>query len=135
MFRKEDLMENISIEPTTRSPEIEFDFGANKFLIKGESYPEDVAEFFGPVINQLREHLSSLDSADVNFNFELIYFNSSSAKVLMGLFDTLDEAAEAGNTVIINWTCDEDDDNMREMGEEFGEDLEHAQFKVTIQES
>jgi hypothetical protein len=128
-------MKNIEIQATTRSPEIKFDYAANEFLIKGESYPEDVAVFFGPIVGQLREHLSSLDGADIHFNFELIYFNSSSAKVLMGLFETLDEAAEAGNNVTITWACDEDDDNMQEMGEEFGEDLEHAQFKLEIQET
>lgn len=127
-------MENIKIEATTRSPEIDFDFGANKFLIKGESYPEDVATFYGLVIDQLEEHLSSLDTAEVSFDIELIYFNSSSAKVLMGLFDTLDEVAKAGNRVTITWTYDEDDDNMQEMGEEFSEDLEHAQFRLKILE-
>ena len=70
-------MENIKIEATTRSPKIDFDFGANKFLIKGESYPEDVATFYGPVIGQLEEHLSSIDTAEVSFDIELIYFNSS----------------------------------------------------------
>ena len=128
-------MENIKIEATTRSPEIDFDFGANEFLIKGESYPEDVATFYGPVIGQLEEHLSSLDTAEVSFDIELIYFNSSSAKVLMGLFDALDEVAKAGNRVTITWTFDEDDDNMQEMGEEFSEDLEHAQFRLKILET
>ena len=53
----------------------------------------------------------------------------------MGLFDTLDEVAKAGNRVTITWTYDEDDDNMQEMGEEFSEDLEHAQFRLKILET
>jgi hypothetical protein len=32
--------------------------------------------------------------------------------------------------VTINWYYDEEDDTMRELGEEFGEDLEHAAFHV-----
>ena len=87
------------------------------------------------MIDQLEEHLSSLDTAEVSFDIELIYFNSSSAKVLMGLFDTLDEVAKAGNRVTITWTYDEDDDNMQEMGEVFSEDLEHAQFRLKILET
>lgn len=121
-------MDTIKIEATDRSPEIDFDFGANKFLVKGESYPEDVSAFFGDVLEKLGEHLESQDGAEVGFGFELIYFNSSTAKVLMGLFETLDEAAQAGNKVIITWRYEEDDDNMEELGEEFGEDLEHAEF-------
>jgi hypothetical protein len=123
-------MENIKIEGMERSPEVDFDFGANVFLLKGESYPEDVTSFFGPVIGKLEEHLQSISGEKIQFNFELIYFNSSTAKVLMGLFEILDEAAAEGNDVLITWAHEEDDDNMEEMGEEFGEDLENAKFEL-----
>lgn len=123
-------MENIIITATERAPEINFDFASNTFVLKGESYPEDVSAFYGPVIGALEEHLSALDGAAVTFTFELIYFNSSTAKVLMGLFDTLDECAENGNNVSIFWSYEKDDDNMEELGEEFGEDIEHAKFEM-----
>ena len=128
-------MDSISIEATERSPAIEFDFEQNTFSIRGESYPEDVASFFGPVIGQLEEHLSSLDGGEVRFDFELIYFNSSSAKVLMGLFDNLDETAGGGVSVTINWYYDEEDDTMEELGQEFADDLENASFNLKLIES
>lgn len=123
-------MDNIRIEATERSPEIDFDFGRNVFAMRGESYPEDVASFFGPAIGQLEAHLSTLDGGAVRFDFELIYFNSSSAKILMTLFDRLDEAAGRGNAVTINWYHDAEDDTMEELGREFGEDLENAAFNL-----
>jgi len=123
-------MDNIKIEATDRSPGIDFDFTSNKFSIRGESYPEDVTAFYGEVIENLESHLSSMDDGDVEFNFELIYFNSSTAKVLMGLFDTLEEAAEEGLSVTVNWYYDEEDDTMEELGEEFAEDLEAATFNM-----
>lgn len=123
-------MENLHIEATERSPEIDFDFGGNVFAIRGESYPEDVPAFYGPVINSLQSHLDGLDDADVTFNLELVYFNSTSAKIFMGLFETLEETAEKGNRVVINWHFEEDDDNMEELGQEFSEDLEHAEFNM-----
>lgn len=123
-------MENIKIDATDRSPEIAFDFNANVFALRGESYPEDVSSFYGPVVAKLEEHLGGLEGAEVEFKFELIYFNSSSAKILMGLFDLLDETASNGNSVHITWAYEEDDDNMQELGEEFGEDLEHAVFQL-----
>ena len=125
-------MENIKIEATDRSPEIDFDFESNKFLVKGESYPEDVTAFFGSVIGQLEEHLADLDGASIHFTFELIYFNSSTAKVLMRLFDTLEETAKNGNDVLVTWVYEQGDDNMEEMGEEFGEDLESARFERKV---
>jgi Domain of unknown function (DUF1987). len=123
-------MDTITIAATERSPEISFDFDANTYLIKGESYPEDVTDFYGESLKALESHLSRLDGAIVNFTFELIYFNSSSAKILMSLFDMLEEAAGNGNTVNIVWVHEADDDNMEELGEEFGEDLEAANFTM-----
>lgn len=123
-------MEPVNIAPTERSPEIAFDFAANTFSIKGESYPEDVTAFFGPLIEKLEDHLNAQSGASVTFSFELIYFNSSTAKVLMELFDLLDQTAAKGNTVSIAWVFEEDDDNMEELGEEFAEDLEHASFEM-----
>lgn len=123
-------MDTISLAATERSPELHFDFEANTFLLKGESYPEDVTAFYGDVLKSLENHLKNLDGATISFTFELIYFNSSSAKILMSLFDMLEEAAEDGNIVNIVWLHEADDDNMEELGEEFGEDLEAANFTM-----
>ncbi|SCA54764.1 conserved hypothetical protein [Candidatus Terasakiella magnetica] len=121
-------MENVKIAATERSPEIEFDFDSNVFTMRGESYPEDVNEFFGPLMERLESHFEDQDASEIKFTFELIYFNSSTAKILMGLFDLFDETAEAGNKVLVEWRFEEDDDNMEELGEEYGEDLEFAEF-------
>jgi hypothetical protein len=123
-------MENVKITATDRSPEVDFDYAANIFTIRGESYPEDVTSFYGEIINNLDEHLNSMESGSIEFNFELIYFNSSTAKVLMGLFDTLEETAEGEVDVIVNWYYDEEDDTMEELGEEFAEDLANATFNM-----
>ena len=121
------MTENIKIDGSERSPEIEFNFDTNSYHMKGESYPEDIAAFYGEIIASFGKHLSGLKGETVQFTFELIYFNSSTAKIVMGLFDMLDEAAEE-NAVTVTWYYEEDDDNMEEMGEEFGEDLEKATF-------
>ncbi len=129
-------MDKVSIDATERSPAVEFDFGGNTFLVKGESYPEDVTAFYGPLMEQLEPHLREQRGATISFVFDLIYFNSSSAKILMGLFDLLEEVATDGNDVTVTWNYEEGDDNMQELGEEFGEELEHAKFvlsEVSIQ--
>lgn len=123
-------MSILSVSATERSPEITFDFGNNVFLIKGESYPEDVKEFYGPPVEQLEKHLDALKGAEVSFTFEFVYFNSSTAKILMNLFDLLDATAMRGNKVTVTWGFEAEDDNMEELGEEFGEDLEYAKFNL-----
>jgi len=123
-------MDNMQLEATDRSPAIDFKFDEAVFTITGESYPEDVSTFYGPVTERLFAWLAEQSPESVVFNFELIYFNSSSAKVILGIFDALEECAERGVNVVVNWHYDEEDDTMEELGEEFGEDLEHATFSM-----
>jgi len=123
-------MDPIVIAATKRGPEINFDFPANTFLIKGESYPEDVDGFYGGLMDALDQHLSAQSGAQVRLDIELVYFNSSTAKVLMELFEMMDGAAERGNGVLITWLYEEDDDNMEELGTEFAEELAHARFEL-----
>jgi hypothetical protein len=122
-------MRNLKIAATDRSPEVDFDFDKHCLRLSGESYPEDVAGFYGPVFEALDAYLRQLRGDACSFEFELIYFNSSSAKAVMSLLEKLDEAAENAS-VTITWYYDEEDDTMRELGEEFGEDLEHAEFRL-----
>ncbi len=128
-------MENLKLEATERSPEINFEFSDLKFCIRGESYPEDVTAFYGPVMEQFTESITDIGNGKVEFDFELIYFNSSSAKVIMSIFDHLDEVAESGADVTVNWHYDAEDDTMEELGQEFAEDLEHAKFNMKVLET
>ena len=124
-------MNNLKMPSTDRTPEIDFDFGNNHLILRGESYPEDAFSFYKPVFEVLDDYLVQLGTGSCRFDFEIIYFNSSSAKAIMTLFEKLDAAAADGASVTIVWHYDEEDDTMQELGEEFGEDLEHAAFRLT----
>lgn len=118
----------LSLAGTTRTPTVEFDFKTNQFALLGESYPEDVSEFYGPVITPLEAHLRNQKGANISFKFEFLYFNSGTAKVVMQIFDMLEQVAAKGNNVAIIWACEKDDDNIREIGQEFAEELKYAKF-------
>jgi hypothetical protein len=120
------------IEPTNRSPAVQFDFARHHLSIEGESYPEDVPAFYGPVLEALDDYLVSLGDDAFRFDLSLIYFNSATAKALMLLLEKLDEAAGRGAAIDIHWYYDEEDDTMKELGQEFGEDLEHATFHLEV---
>jgi hypothetical protein len=124
------MRDRLDIEATSRTPSVVFDFAAHRLKIAGESYPEDVTEFYGPVFAALDGYLGRLGSGSCRFDFELIYLNSSSAKAVMMLMDKLDAAAKRGASVDVYWHYDREDDTMQELGEEFGEDLEHAKFHL-----
>ena len=123
-------MDNLEIAATERSPAVSFDFANHRLKISGESYPENVAAFYNPVFEALDRYLATLGAGRCRFDLELIYFNSSSAKAIMMLLERLDAAAANGAAVEVHWYYDEEDDTMQELGEEFGEDLEHAEFHL-----
>jgi len=123
-------MDNIKIEGTETSPAVYFDFEANTYAMGGMSYMENVKEFFGPLLDSLETHLSGLDHAEVVFDFDMAYFNSSSARVIYSLFSLMDATAENGIAVSINWHFDEDDDAIEEQGEFFSNNLKHARFEL-----
>ena len=122
-------METLEIESKERTPRIFFDYDNHHFEISGEAYPENSDEFFRPVMDALQAYIASGASDKISFLFKLIYFNSSSARVLMKLFELLDEAAE-NRSVEVEWHYHEEDDTMEEFGEEFAEDMENASFQL-----
>lgn len=125
-------MQTYHLESTESTPEIILDFDKGSLLIKGESYPENVTKCYADLFDVLKKHLEGLNGADFTTTFELIYFNSSSVKILMNLFEMLEEAAEAGNYITIRWHYQDGDETIEEFGEEFGEDIEHAKFEMQL---
>ncbi len=121
-------MDALELPATVRTPQVSFNFSDNRFRLVGESYPEDVSSFYNPLFDALDEYLEGLASGQCRFDFELIYFNSSSAKAIMLLMGKLDEAASRGCQVDVYWFYDPEDNTMEELGEDFGEDLRDANF-------
>lgn len=121
-------MDNFYIEATATSPEIDFRFDQNLLSMKGESYPENAAAFYTPIVQHLRTWLASQDGAAITANIALAYFNSSSTKMLFSIFDALDQSAEAGNRVEVNWYYEEEDETIFEFGEELKADFTSIVF-------
>lgn len=129
-------MNNLYIPATAMSPEIDFKFSNHVLNIKGESYPENAAAFYGQVLNQLSNYLASTGRNKIEVNVELKYFNSSSTKILLKLFEMLNDAVNAGNDVVLNWYHDEDDDTILEFGEDLHSDYGLLHFNpIAISEA
>jgi hypothetical protein len=121
-------MDNLHIGATPTSPEVDFRFDQDALSIKGESYPENAAAFYAPVIEQMRGYLAGKTAGVVTIDVALTYFNSSSTKMLFSIFDALDEAAQAGTRVLLNWYRDEEDETIAEFGEELKADFSAIEF-------
>ncbi|MES2612774.1 MAG: DUF1987 domain-containing protein [Pseudomonadota bacterium] len=121
-------MDNLYIPPTPSSPEVDFKFDENTLSLRGESYPENAAAFYGDILRQLEAYLGSRDGQKISVSIALAYFNSSSTKMLFNLVGLLSDAAEAGNEVVLNWFHDEEDDTIFEFGQELKDDFTAIQF-------
>jgi hypothetical protein len=121
-------MDNLYIAPTATSPEVDFRFDEHSLSLAGESYPENAAAFYTPIIEQLRAYLAACDGAEITVNVALAYFNSSSTKMLFSIFDTLDHTAQSGNRVLLNWYHDDEDETILEFGEELQADFKAIEF-------
>ncbi len=121
-------MEPLFIAASPTSPEIDFRFDQHTLSIKGESYPENAAAFYGPVIARVQAYLDASSEAAITVNVSLAYFNSSSTKMLFTFFEALNNAAMAGNQVRLNWYHDEDDDTILEFGQELQDDFGAIEF-------
>jgi len=124
------MIDSIHLAATDRSPNVIFDFETDKLSITGESYPEDAAAFFGPLLEALGKYLSNAEDRSLVVDMRMAYFNSSSAKAFMNMFQMLEDSARRGMNITINWRFHPDDDTMEEFGEDFAEDFQHATFNL-----
>lgn len=123
-------MQNIHLAPTVATPEIDFRFDQRHLTLAGESYPENAAAFYAPLTGAVRSFLAQAGSAPVTVEVRLAYFNSSSTKILLALFDDFNRAALAGTPVTLNWHYDPEDDTILEFGQEIGDDCPALQLNT-----
>ncbi len=124
-------MENLVIEASKYTPAILFDAQAHTLHIRGESYPENISDFYTPVIEWMEAYLKGIsDSQSVTVNIEMVYFNSNTSKTFMNIFDMLQDSVIEGKKIIINWYYDKDNDISLENGKEFQDDFESLIFNL-----
>ena len=87
-------MPRLDLAKTVDTPAVEFNPDAGIFRIEGESYPENAMEFYRPVIECLNEFVNQSEKG-LEVNLKMLYFNSSSSKCLLDIFDILEEYAGA----------------------------------------
>ncbi len=124
-------MDSLIIEATEDSPKIIFDTVSNRFMISGESRPENAGKFYTPVINWIvnyEETLSSRkeakDDSVLIFIFKLDYFNSTSAKYIMDVLLIIKKFVDQGHNINIEWHFDKRDDDMLDAGNEFSDTVD-----------
>jgi len=121
-------MDNLKIDGTRQTPEINFDAASGILKLDGRSIPENTFEFFTPVLNWLDEYASSApDKVVAKINLE--YFNTSSSKYILEILKRLKIMLKDGKDVLVEWYYEEDDEEMMETGEDY-EDVSGLPFEI-----
>jgi hypothetical protein len=116
-------MEAIKIKGTEDTPTVILDDAEDVMEISGRSLPEDVSNFYGPILSWLTEYIKSPKPKTI-FNFKLVYFNTASSKLLLDILMKLEELHKKGNDVLVKWYYPEDDEDMQEAGNEYADIVE-----------
>jgi len=121
-------MEPLFIEATQKTPAVNFDAESGLIELYGMSYSEDTFAFYEPLFKWINEYVKNPVEL-TNFNMKIKYFNTSSVKCLFDILEIFTNLSKSGKKVNINWFYDEEDEEMRDTGENFSNIL-NCNFKL-----
>ncbi|MEY3237638.1 MAG: hypothetical protein RI883_1739 [Bacteroidota bacterium] len=111
-------MEELYIIATPQTPFVHFNGKSGVMEIKGRSIPDQPDEFWLPILNWFETYLLNPNGSTV-VKIDLEYFNISSSKRILFLLYKLNELAEIGNEVHVEWLYRETDEDMYEVGQDY----------------
>ena len=113
------MLERYNAEQLVKTPFIDFDSKTGIFELKGKSIPENSVSFYKPLLEWLDNYSVSPNISTV-LNFQLDYFNTSSAKIIADILKKLDKLQDTGlSNVVVNWYYQDIDEDMLEAGEDY----------------
>ena len=107
-------MEACIIEKTEETPEIIVNPSENIFKISYRSLPENANGFYAPVFEWLEEFREN-PTDDIQFIFELEYFNTASAKQIAKILLLLEKISHDVSLEVI-WKYRKEDADMMSSG-------------------
>ncbi len=120
-------MEALHIASTEETPEVYLDVEKKKFFISGKSLPEDSVAFYTPIFDWLLQFVDEVEE-DVEFEFFMEYYNTSSAKQLAKIFLFLEKLNEKVFVQVV-WKYKKDDNDMMSSGVRFSK-LLNLEFEL-----
>lgn len=111
-------MKGFFIRSTRVTPSVYFNPQKQVLDLRGKSSPENPVAFYSHIIKSLEAYISSpAKKLVVNLAYE--YFNTSSSKCVFLILDKIRKIHQSGKDVVVNWYYEEDDEDMREAGEDY----------------
>lgn len=112
-------MEPLIIQSTFNTPNVRLNHRTNKFMIQGASLPENIRDFYNPIIEWFQHYMANPNPETI-IELDFNYLNTASSKMMTDILRMLDEYHTKGIAIKIHWYYDLEDAEIKE----FGEDLE-----------
>ncbi len=125
-------MENLYIEGELGNyyiPTVDFNVETGVCTISGKSYLEDTTQFYLPLLEWLDKYFIEVNKP-VEFNVKLNYYNTSSSRSVLDIFDLLKLYEEKGGQVEVNWYCRDID--VEVVQEEVDDYMEESDLDINI---
>jgi len=113
-------MDYLFVEATETTPLVEFNKEKGIFRIEGRSLPEDVRNFYSPIVQWL-ENYTNEPNKETQLFLHFEYFNTASSKMILLLLNKIRDIQKKGNSVLVTWSYPQHDAELEDAGEEFAE--------------
>ena len=123
-------MDNVFIEGTDRTPEVNFKFSEGSLCISGRSITENPIQFYNKLSDVLALYIHNPQPSTI-FKVELEYFNTSTSKCLVDLFKQLETLHMKGNEVRVEWFYEDQDEEIMDSGEDY-KDIVNIPFEIKL---
>jgi hypothetical protein len=125
-------MENLYIEGYQDNyyiPTVDFNYETGICTISGKSYLEDTNQFYLALLEWLDQYFNEI-AKPIQFNVRLSYYNTSSSRSILYIFDLLKIYEDNGGKVEVNWYCRDIDYEV--ILEEVDDYMEESDLKINV---
>lgn len=123
-------MYKYELKESATTPYINFDATTGVLRIEGRSIPENVIDFYQPILRWIEDY--SRDPLPLTVvHFKLEYFNTSSSKRIFDIMKRLEKlATDSQKNVVINWYYEEDDEDIYFAGNDYKALMSKLEFNL-----
>ncbi len=126
------MSNNLLIKEGKNTPKVVGNTNLSELIFKGNSYPENVLQFYTPIFNWIEELKNEKDEITVDCQF--YYIASSSVIAFLKLLQKVESTFEKENIKFI-WKYEEGDDDIKKIGQDYSTILNTPIEIIEIEES
>ena len=126
------MAENLIIKEGKNTPKVNGNKNLSELIFKGNSYPENVLQFYTPILNWI-ENLSS-EKNEIKVECQFYYIASSSVIAFLKLLQKVEFSFKKEN-ISFTWKYEEGDDDIKKIGQDYSTILDTPIKIVEVEES